>query len=698
MDEMAGNGSILNLNNVNHNNNNNNQSKINPPTMVKIARIRIQTTTSAGGQQSHPVVTLLTAQITSLFFQSPEVQAYFTKNDISSTACHYINLSSIATTATAFLSLGDVAIQQAKELIDQATAVDATLSSPFITNNVIFSNKVSRLLSPLDGPSEVGKLICIGMNYVDHCTEQNTPVPTVPVVFSKFGSCIIGPGDGIPRYGPPSTSPSAPTHGAINANLDTHPTVTSKLDYEVELGIVIGSTVPRFTSTEDAHKYIGGYTVIHDVSARDLQFEANGGQWLLGKCGDGYAPLGPVIATLDEFCKDGKFDTFAGVGDLHIECRLVAQTQKEGEDASGVQVLQSSSTTNMIFSPPAIVSYLSKFMTLYPGDTIATGTPPGVGCFRKPEPLWLKNGDVVECEIEGIGVLSNVVVEEQERSLGEKPESQTAGDKSSTVEAKESDDAAAPSITKGPPSLLNVSNDTVSNVGPQKQRLKNTVCIVTGGARGLGYGIALRLAQEGASIVALLDMKQEELDEAASQLESELRMTLDDKDMPQSPKRTFYGLVCDVTKLEQVTETLHHVATTLSPTKRIDILVQAAGVTGTTNILTHDPIQPANFDFVMDINIKGIFHGCHAVLPYMLEQKYGRIINIASIAGKEGNAGMLAYSTSKAAVIGLTKTVGKEYALDGITCNAIAPAVVWTKMVEMLPEAQVTYMTDKIPM
>jgi 3-oxoacyl-[acyl-carrier protein] reductase len=211
----------------------------------------------------------------------------------------------------------------------------------------------------------------------------------------------------------------------------------------------------------------------------------------------------------------------------------------------------------------------------------------------------------------------------------------------------------------------------------------------------LGYGIALRLAQEGASIVALLDMKKEELDEAASQLETELRMTLDGA---PSSKRTFYGLVCDVTNLEQVTETFHHVATTLSPTKRIDILVQAAGVTGTTNILTHDPIQPANFDFVMDINIKGIFHGCHAVLPYMLKQNYGRIINIASIAGKEGNAGMLAYSTSKAAVIGLTKTVGKEYALDGITCNAIAPAVVWTKMVEMLPAAQVTYMTDKIPM
>ena len=112
---------------------------------------------------------------------------------------------------------------------------------------------------------------------MDHCTEQNVPVPTVPLVFSKFGSCIVGQGDGIPLYhgGDADTA----THGGISATVDKeNPIVTSKLDYEVELGIVIGQTVPRFTSTADAHKYIGGYTVIHDVSARDLQLEANGGQ------------------------------------------------------------------------------------------------------------------------------------------------------------------------------------------------------------------------------------------------------------------------------------------------------------------------------------------------------------------------------------------------------------------------------------
>jgi 3-oxoacyl-[acyl-carrier protein] reductase len=109
-------------------------------------------------------------------------------------------------------------------------------------------------------------------------------------------------------------------------------------------------------------------------------------------------------------------------------------------------------------------------------------------------------------------------------------------------------------------------------------------------------------------------------------------------------------------------------------------------------------VDPENFDAVFRVNVKGIFNGCKAVLPYMTKQGYGRIVNIASIAGKEGNAGMLAYSSSKAAVIGLTKTIGKEYAESGITCNALAPAVVRTQMVEDMPPEQVKYMTDKIPM
>ena len=114
-------------------------------------------------------------------------------------------------------------------------------------------------------------------------------------------------------------------------------------------------------------------------------------------------------------------------------------------------------------------------------------------------------------------------------------------------------------------------------------------------------------------------------------------------------------------------------------------------------IKTHE-VDPSNFDLVMSVNAKGIFLGCQSVLPYMLKQNYGRIVNIASVAAKEGNAGMVAYSASKGAVIALTKSIGKEYAETGITCNAVAPAVVRTAMVDAMPEEQVKYMTDKIPM
>ena len=436
---------------------------------------------------------------------------------------------------------------------------------------------------------------------------------------------------------------------------------------------MIGATVPRFTEAANAHKYIAGYTVIHDVSARDLQLEANGGQWLLGKCCDGYAPLGPVITTLDEF-NDGGADEYAGAGNLHIECRL----QQKG--TGDFQVVQSSSTSNLVFSTPAIVSYLSKFITLQPGDVIATGTPPGVGCFRKPEPLWLNSGDVVEVEIEGIGILRNTVVDRIE-------------DICSTEEGVKYENTSKPSpTTQGPPPSN--SSSTNNDQLPKQQRLQNTVCVVTGGGRGIGYGIARRLALEGAVTVVLIDMNQDDLDKAASQLEEEVTKLMGDK---STSRPTFYGLACDVTNSTKVKDTMNFIATSLSPNGRIDVLVQAAGVVGKTNVLTHE-VEEENFDFVMDVNVKGIFNGCQAVLPYMLEQNYGRIVNIASIAGKEGNAGMLAYSTSKAAVIGLTKTMGKEYAMNGITCNAIAPAVIRTQMVADMPEQQVKYMTDKIPM
>jgi len=163
-----------------------------------------------------------------------------------------------------------------------------------------------------------------------------------------------------------------------------------KLDYEVELGVVIGASVPRYTSKEDVHKYVGGFTVIHDVSARDWQLEKNGGQWLLGKSMDGYAPIGPVIVTTDDF----------SIEDAHktgIRCRVNGET------------LQESNTEQLVFGVDEIVAFVSRFMTLRPGDVIATGTPPGVGCFRNP-PRWLMPGDMVECEIDGIGTLTTPIV------------------------------------------------------------------------------------------------------------------------------------------------------------------------------------------------------------------------------------------------------------------------------------------------
>ena len=211
------------------------------------------------------------------------------------------------------------------------------------------------------------------------------------------------------------------------------------------------------------------------------------------------------------------------------------------------------------------------------------------------------------------------------------------------------------------------------------KRFEGQVAVITGGAQGIGLGIARRLGGEGAKAV-LFDQNEKQLGAATKQLEAE--------------KIATHAVQLDVTDHEQVKRA---VAGVLAKYGRIDVLVTAAGITGKTKIKTHE-VDPADFQLVWEVNVKGMFLCCREVLPAMLKANYGRIVNIASISGKDGNAGMLAYSTSKAAVIGLTKVVGKEYAETGITCNAIAPAVVRTAMVEALPAAQVKYMTDKIPM
>src|SRR5688572_12361577 len=207
-------------------------------------------------------------------------------------------------------------------------------------------------------------------------------------------------------------------------------------------------------------------------------------------------------------------------------------------------------------------------------------------------------------------------------------------------------------------------------------RFQNQTAIVTGATSGLGLAIAQRLISEGAFVV-VWDMNAKACDELAKDLGSRGR--------------------CDVVDVTNEAQVKAAVGLAASERGKIDILVNCAGVTGKTNIKSHE-VTLDDFDFVMRVNLNGSFLTAKHVLPGMVKAGYGRILHIASIAGKEGNAGMLAYSSSKAAVIGMTKVQGKEYAETGITINALAPAVIQTPMVDAMPAEQVNYMTVKIPM
>jgi 3-oxoacyl-[acyl-carrier protein] reductase len=202
------------------------------------------------------------------------------------------------------------------------------------------------------------------------------------------------------------------------------------------------------------------------------------------------------------------------------------------------------------------------------------------------------------------------------------------------------------------------------------------VAIVTGGASGIGRAIVERLQQQGAFVVAF-DRDTARFAELAAQWGTRGKC-----------------VAVDVTEEAGVRCAVEAVA---ADRGRIDILINCAGITGRTNVKAHE-VELDDFERVMQVNVRGPFLTSKAVVPFMLRRGYGRVLHIASIAGKEGNAGMLAYSTSKAAVIGLTKVQGKDYAGTGVTVNALAPAVINTPMVAALPEAQVKYMTDKIPM
>ncbi len=214
-----------------------------------------------------------------------------------------------------------------------------------------------RLLAPVPAP---GKIVAIGRNYADHAAEEGTAAPAAPLVFAKFPSSVVGSG----------------------AEVRWDPALTAQVDYEAELGVVIGRRASRVAESE-ALDYVLGYTCLNDVTARDLQF--GDGQWVRGKSLDTFCPMGPWLVTPDEL---------GDPGDLRITCTV-----------NGA-VVQDDRTSSMFHGVARIISHCSQAFTLLPGDVIATGTPAGVGIFRKP-PLLLGDGDVMVVSIEGIGDLVN---------------------------------------------------------------------------------------------------------------------------------------------------------------------------------------------------------------------------------------------------------------------------------------------------
>lgn len=210
----------------------------------------------------------------------------------------------------------------------------------------------------------------------------------------------------------------------------------------------------------------------------------------------------------------------------------------------------------------------------------------------------------------------------------------------------------------------------------QTNDFNGQVAVITGAASGIGLAVSLKLLKEGAN-VALLDINEEGLKTRFKKYPSKAKL-----------------FPVDVTQEELVTDTVNAVMEAFG---RIDILINCAGITGVVNGRSHE-VSSEDLHKVFELNFMSCFYTTKAVLPHMLQTNYGRILHIASIAGKEGNVGMLAYSSSKAAVIGMTKVQGKEYAETGITVNALAPAVIRTPLLDQMPEKQIKYMTDKIPM
>lgn len=253
---------------------------------------------------------------------------------------------------------GDGNIRDLSDVVDDISA--GTLSSESLAKiaaiNISTLPKVGG--KPRLGPciGNPGKFMCIGLNYYDHAAESGMEFPSEPVLFAKFTSAMCGANDDI-----------------------IIPRGSSKTDWEVELGVVIG-TKAKYISKDDALNYVAGYCVINDISEREFQLEGTG-QWVKGKSSDTFGPTGPWLVTPDEI---------PDVQNLSIWLEINGKK------------MQNSSTKHMVFDVAYIISYLSKFFTLHPGDIISTGTPPGVGLGRKP-PTYLKAGDTMRLGIDGLG-------------------------------------------------------------------------------------------------------------------------------------------------------------------------------------------------------------------------------------------------------------------------------------------------------
>ncbi len=235
------------------------------------------------------------------------------------------------------------------------------LSSQIHVEKLPKVEQYDRIAPPVD---QIGKIICIGLNYSDHAKESGLEIPPEPMIFMKATSSIVGAYD----------------HVEIPKN-------SKKTDWEVELGVIIGKKAKYITEAE-AYEHIAGYTIVNDLSEREFQIERSG-QWTKGKSHDTFSPIGPYLVTKDEV---GNED------DLHLTLSV------DGK------VYQDSTTNNMHYKIPFLVAYLSQFMTLLPGDLISTGTPPGVGMGQKPDPLYLKPNQKMTLTIDKLGTQEQITV------------------------------------------------------------------------------------------------------------------------------------------------------------------------------------------------------------------------------------------------------------------------------------------------